>query len=111
MTLLDSDVPWSQAAIEYRIPGRSESRISSFLLFVANGLELVARFPLWKSVRLRNAIADGHQQFAFFGKAGQIPIGLHLVGGRVIVVVRVFVLLLPAEPGWLADVIDPIVRV
>ena len=73
---------------------------------VPHGAELRARRPLRIALGVGDAIADGNQQGAVFGGAGQVPPVFDLVGGLVIGLGRVLVALLLAVAGGLADKID-----
>src|SRR5205807_2302436 len=62
-----------------------QSSMSVFQHRLALRLELIAWLPLREFVGVGDAIADRHQQLRVFRGAPQIPIRLHLIGRRVIV--------------------------
>src|SRR2546423_14753516 len=73
---------------------------------VAYVLELGAGLPLRVLVALKDVVADDEEELRVLNSAGQIPVGLNLVRGLVVVVICVLVALLLAVLGRLADVVD-----
>ena len=69
-------------------------------------LNSVPGFHVRNRVRLRHAIADLEQHPHVLHGAAEVPVGLHLVGHGVVVLLRVLVALLLAVVGRLADVVD-----
>src|SRR5690606_40986281 len=70
-------------------------------------LELRPLLPLRPGVAVRDPIADGEEEAQVVDGAGEVPIRLDLIAGRVVVDRGVLVPLLLAVPLGLADVADP----
>src|SRR5271157_4821514 len=74
---------------------------------LAAGAELAVWFPLGEAVPLGDAIPDLENGLQVLGRAGEVPVGSHLVADLVIVLLGVLILLLLRVIGGFVDVLPP----
>src|SRR5882724_10612667 len=79
----------------------------SFQHCIPAGFEFIAGFPFGILVGVGDFVTQFKEDAEVFDGTGELPIGLHLVAGLVVVVGVEILAHLLAETGWLADECGP----